>query len=338
MYKPRKKPVQDAAEISQDSFLDVVSNIVGILIILVMVAGIRAQYSADVSQETDEPTAALIEQMQIKQATVYALRRDIAESKMKQEIVGEQIHYQAEQYAVLFDRLTTARAAIDTAAEEQSQDVKKSVEYQRQLAETNVKLEELNARRTWLMQQTRPKAAVIENIPAPLAKTVEEKEIHFRLLGKKVAYVPWIELMDKMRADITGNQEKYFKAPSSTGKTAPVDGFEMDFMLGVFNVPAREGFGKVLSLQYAEMRPLSENIGEPLETVLSSSQSLFLQKLSLFRSDIYTATFWVYPDSFEEYQTLKQILYEKGYKVAARPMVMGEVISGSPHGTKSASQ
>ncbi|MDR3183295.1 MAG: hypothetical protein LBT89_10340 [Planctomycetaceae bacterium] len=334
MKRKRKRPVRDEAELAQDSFLDVVSNIVGILIILVMVAGIRAQNSP----EATVADADSIERVQMKQQTVYRLKQDIEESRVRQAVVSRQIQHQAEQYAVLFDQMTTVRAAIDTAAEEQSQGVKETVEYQRQLAETQAKLEELNGRKAYLAQQTRPKAAVLENIPTPMAKTVEEKEVHFRLLGKKVVYVPWIELMDKMRADINSNQEKYFKVQTSTGKTAPADNFELEYMLGVFNVPAREGFGKVLSLQYAEMRPLSEDIGEPVEAALSSSSSVFCQKLSLFHSGIYTATVWVYPDSFEEYQKLKQFLYERGYRVAARPLAFDEVISGSPRGTKSAAQ
>ena len=49
-------------------------------------------------------------------------------------------------------------------------------------------------------------------------------------------------------------------------------------------------------------------------------------------------TAWVYADSFAEYRRLRKELYAAGYTVAARPLPEGELIGGSPRGTRSAAQ
>jgi hypothetical protein len=51
-----------------------------------------------------------------------------------------------------------------------------------------------------------------------------------------------------------------------------------------------------------------------------------------------TVTFWTYPDSFAAYRKLRELLYERGYTVAGRPLPMGQPISGSPYGSKTAAQ
>jgi len=65
---------------------------------------------------------------------------------------------------------------------------------------------------------------------------------------------------------------------------------------------------------------------------------------SLFRSELQrisakdTITFWVYPDSFELYQKLVKIVHQQHQQVAARPLPVGQRITGSPQGSRSVSQ
>ena len=51
-----------------------------------------------------------------------------------------------------------------------------------------------------------------------------------------------------------------------------------------------------------------------------------------------TCTFWVYPESFEIYQKLKQLCHGSHLRVAGRPLPKGMPISGSPSGSRSAAQ
>ena len=338
--KLRKRKNAEIELGGQDSFLDLVSNIVGILIILVMVAGIRAQYSsANVSEPpkifADSQILADIEtkyqELQTKTERAARLRRDTEEIQLRSEIIAEQIHLQSLEHAALFDLMTSVRAGIELAAEEKSQTFKEKIEYQRQLLETNARLEQIDRAKTYF-RQVRPQATVLENIPTPLSRTLgdEEKEINFRLLGGRIVYVPFTELLMQLRGHIFEERNRYSRQETSVGRVGPIENFDVEFLLAARNTSIR--------LQYAEMVPRFEPLGQPLRVALASPQSEFRQKLSLFRRDIYTVTVWVYPDSFEEYQELKKFLHEQGYSVAARPMAMGQGIGASPYGTRSSTQ
>ena len=335
--KLRKRKTTEIEMGGQDSFLDLVSNIVGILIILVMVAAIRAQYSSAniADDQTLDDLNTKYQALQTKEETATALRGNIEELEMQQAIIKEQIYLQSEEYATLFDFMTSVRAAIDLAAEEKSQTFKEKIEYQRQLMETNAKLEQIDKAKTYL-RQIRPQATVLENIPTPLSQIVETKEIHLRLLGGRVVHVPLDELELQLRRHISEERYHYYKQKASVGKIGPIDNFELEFLLETRDDPMR-GITQI-GLQYGEVRPVSEPQGQPVRQALASPQSEFRRKLLTFQKNIYTVTVWVYPDSFEEYQELKKFLHEQGYSVAARPMTMGNPIGISPYGTKSSTQ
>jgi hypothetical protein len=341
--KLRKRKSTEIEIGGQDSFLDLVSNIVGILIILVMVAGIRAQYS---SANVPDPAEALADaqmlaeietkyqELQTKTAAAVALRQNVEDLKAQSEIVADQIYRQSSEYAALFDLMTSARAEIESVAEEKSNTFKEKIEYQRQLLETNAKLEQIDKAKTYL-NQVRPQATVMENIPTPLSRTVDdlEKEIHIRLLGGRIVYVPFMELITQMKRHVYEDRNHYAKQKSSIGKVGPIENFELEFLLATYTTPLMYGSDSqsgTLILQYAEIVPKFEPMGEPTREALASSQSEFRRKLTLFRKDIYTVTVWVYPDSFEEYQELKRFLHDHGYSVAARPLATGHPISASP--------
>ena len=347
VMKLRKRKTTDIELGGQDSFLDLVSNIIGILIILVMVAGIQAQYSsANISEAPSSFATPQIladletkrQELQTKSETTAKLRHDAEEVLLQSEIVMQQIHRQTLEYSALFDMMTSARAAIEIAAEERSQTFKEKIEYQRRLQEINAQLEQIDRVKTAL-RQMRPKASVLENIPTPLAKTVEEKEIHFRLLGGKIVYVPFTELLEQLRHYVGEEQNRLAKTRTNAGKVGPIESFDLEFSLETLDVSAYGGYGaKRIQLQYAEVVPKLDSMGETIQSALASPQSEFRRKLSLFMKNIYTVTVWVYPDSFEEYQELKRFLREQGYSVAARPTTMDQPIAASPFGTKSSAQ
>jgi hypothetical protein len=269
--------------------------------------------------------------------TATSLLMNVEELEMQSDIIAEQIFRQSAEYSALFDIMTSLRADIELAAEAKSQTLKEKVEFQRQLMETNARLEHIDNAKTHL-RQIRPQVTVLENTPTPLSRAVENKEIHVRLLGGRVAYVPLSELIEQLRGHIIEERHRYFRQRSSTGRVGPIDNFELHFLLMTYDVPAQGNFETRIELQHGEAVPLFEPLGRPVREALASPNSEFRQRLALFHSSIYTVTVWVYPDSFEEYRELKRFLQEHGYSVAARPMMMGVPIGVSPHGTRSSTQ
>ena|GEM_PF-1454949 len=345
-----RKPNNTDIELGgQESFLDLVSNILGILIILVMVAGIRAQYNSTVDSSPEnaatvfaepellEHLSTQYEQLQIKAGHAAKLRMDIEEVEMQSEILTGRLYQQSMEYAALFDLMTTLRAEIEIAAEAQSQTLKEKIEYQRLLAETDAKLAQISQASAHL-QNIKPKTTNLENIPTPLSQTVENKEMHVRLLGGRIAYVPLSELVILLRGHIGEEQQRYSRQPANFGKVGPIEQFELEFMLVTRHIPSPGGMEVQIGLQYGEIISPWEPVGEPLDLALSLPQSEFRKKLAMFQKNLYTVTVWVYSDSFEAYHDLKQFLQEQGYSVAARPMMKDHPIGISPHGTRSSTQ
>ena len=345
----RKRNANTVTLGSQDSFLDIVTNVVGILIILVMIAGVKAQNSVqlletatnealtETLQKIDESERQLVE----KAETVVSARTKIEELGEQTEILQEQIFAQAQQHAALFDLMTSVQAGIEVEAEQKDQTLKDVLNLRRQLLEQDAKLEQLDQTKNWMLAH-RPQATVLENMPTPIGRSVDDKEIHFRLKGGRVTYVPLPELVNRVAMEISENKNRFFKQKSATGTVGPLDGFTMQYLAVAYDVMMNDTYGSVIGtrgeLDRVELIPQSEPMGELLREAIASADSDFANRVKRYRQDIYTITIWVYPDSFEEYRELKKFLHEKGYQVAARPLEFGQPISGSRHGTKSAAQ
>jgi hypothetical protein len=70
---------------------------------------------------------------------------------------------------------------------------------------------------------------------------------------------------------------------------------------------------------------------------LSPGSELF-SRLKAFKPQSTTVTVWVYPDSFDDFRSIKAELFKRGYLTAARPMPEGHPIGGSPDGSRSAAE
>ena len=343
----RKRNTNTNALGNQDSFLDIVTNVVGILIILVMIAGVKAQ-SSPPSPQDDTLTETLRkidenERQLVEKAEAAAMTKaNIDEIGDQTAILQEQAFAQAEQYAALFDLMTSVQAGIEVEAEQKDQTLKDVLELRRQLLEQDAKLEQLDQTKNWMLAH-RPQATVIENVPTPLGRTVEtDKEIHFRLKGGHITYVPYTELFNKLIAEVSENKNRIFKQKSASGTVGPIDEFSMKYAVVCYDVLMSDahgsGIGTRLELAYVELVPAYDSIGEPAREAIASPNSEFVNRVKRYRQDIYAVTIWVYPDSFEEFRELKKFLYSKGYQVAGRPLEFGQPISGSPEGTKSKAQ
>ncbi len=360
-------------EEGQDSFLDVISNMVGILIILVMIAGVRASYSdpepgtnedrpearVEASTETPGENAPVVSskadpemlreieeqyrQFLDRQAINAGLRSRLNETSALMARIRAKIASQSREGAELLDTIATIKAAMEIHEEELDEAEREMFRLKTQLATVDVKLEAIDRQRQWL-DEHRPTATVLENRPTPLGRTVEGKEVHFRLLAGRLSYVPFDSLFEKMKADVGLRKNDFFKQSVSTGTVGPLDGYRLRYRVVSFDVLGPEGTGRRMELDCFELIAVGENpdgsgsrLGETTDEALRENSDL-MRRLSRYMQDLYTITVWVYPDSFEDFQRLKHYLYQRGYKVAARPLELGQPISASPNGTKSTAQ
>src|SRR4029079_12828444 len=72
---------------------------------------------------------------------------------------------------------------------------------------------ELAILNTTTVSLTKPKPHVLEHLPTPMARTVFGTEVHFRLLGHRLAYVPWDEMLERLKSDARNHLSKLRDAP-----------------------------------------------------------------------------------------------------------------------------
>ncbi len=331
--------VDDTATAGHDSFLDIVANIVGILIILVMVAGVRVKnFSVDAAEPTELTEQA--EMLRDDRALAESVRRDVFKvSDQLRDVERESRLRQMER-----DRLATiveaGRREVEARRSKLDDASQTGFDLSRKVAEAGSELERIERQRSGL-EKTPARPTLVKSYPTPLSKTVDEDEVHFQLRDGRVAYIPLDRLVGELKADAQRKLYKLKDLPEFTETVGPEGGFRLRYTMERKPITPEIAAATGMGGQYAELKrwtliPVSNELGEPVENALVDGSKL---KAELARvTPKTTITVWTYPDSFADFRRLKEDLYGRGLRVAARPMPHGAPIAGSPHGTKSAAQ
>lgn len=341
-------------ESGQDSFLDIVSNIVGILIILVMVAGVRSKGlpKMETVQSLQPQESAVVESATFSTSpeiqgalSKYAEKtRELETVQHNAQNTGQEVEHLQQLLAArsrergeLVALLGMLQTEYDTASEQLSEAEREKIRLLQMIQQADLKMGESGRTVHWL-QQNRPQATVLENMPTPKSTLVQDNEAHFQIKGGRVAFVPIDILVERVASEMKNRVGELVKKEELHGIVGPLYGFSMEYSLLVHSgVRMERGIGTRVELGEGILVPNREIMGETVEESVQP-QSEFQQRLSSYRQNQYTITFWVYPDSFREYQILKKFLFSRGYRTAARPMNFGDPIGVSSHGTKSATQ
>ncbi len=333
----------------QDSFLDIVANMVGILIILVMVAGVRAAYTPSVDEATSpqasdtpakasEPELADLREVELQAQSLY---HEVAE--MTQQLLATE-----QEVAVRDDERVMITAHSQRFAEALEHERGKLDRFQREelrlrsaFAEAERKLSDLDMERIAL-EAAPDDVQVVESLPTPIASTVHGEELHLRLARGRVAVIPMERLLDQVRQDAEARLWHLKEKSTFTGTVGPVEGFRLRYQFARHSVRSRGPDGNITTGTVArlvrfELLPVEEDLGEPFEQALMPGSALMtaIREAPAGRT---TITCWTYSDSFSQFRGLKQELFERGYSTAARPLMPGLRIGASIHGSRSVAQ
>jgi hypothetical protein len=336
----------------QDSFVDVICNMVGILITLVVVVGIR------VSQVVIEPatevtpvvaqTASPEKLAELKAELTDAIRaRRAAEDEIETAILqARDMRANAELVDMRREQLTLVRAQVEQLIAERraelDADAQKQFDAQRQIAEAQIKLHALTQEQVSLLSVPE-NVEEIETVPTPLAKTVTGDEIHVRLKQGQLAVVP----VDALLGEVEARGGSYFRGGLAQRNEAsdtygPIDGFRLRLSVQRYEeeppagMPAGAPKRTAVVLQGVFV-PTADDVGIPVDQALLPT-SAFSGALRARRSAVGAVTVWVYPDSYGELRTLKKAMWEAGIPLAVRPLAKGQPIIFSTLGSKSAAQ
>ncbi len=223
----RRPTSEEGDGFGSDSFLDIVANIVGILIILVTVVGLRVQHSPALAKSTTDiqspdlsPLLAQIDALrnEVDQAQRQLTERDLDEEQKRQaadalaaQLANSELDLAEQRNAMLrkadvVDSLEADIAARRAAAQQLQDEVDKTRPAEQEVVQ-------------------------IESYPTPVSKSVDGQEAHFQLLGDRLVYVPMEELLDRMKQDGRQLLREDRMSPVLSATVGPTGGFRLHYTM-----------------------------------------------------------------------------------------------------------
>jgi hypothetical protein len=327
----------------QDAFLDVVANLVGIMIILVMVVGARAKIGREDPVRLDESKKA-IEGLRLSVAesrtTAASFEADNNEIERKIKIQQAAIELRRQEREQVHLGLTTAKQALEEKRKDLNDRERLAMELQASLDQSLDELQDLQRKRLAAENASAP-VAVIDHLPTPMAKTVFGKEIHFRLKDNRVVHVPMNSLVEELKRELPSAIRKLQDSNQVIDTVGPIGGFRLRYGLQIVEQVAYTRFGQARQksgeFEGFVLIPTHEPQGEHIDEALKPG-SQFLRNIERLNPEGTTVTVWVYPDSFNAFRALKQELFNRRFLTASWPLPEGQPIAGSPQGRRSTAQ
>ncbi len=340
----RRRPRRHQIEFSFDSFLDVVANVIGIVVRLILVAWVGARsYTAAMqlaaetapveATATASPTTAddpLSPELEKIRRELVDARRRLLEQLGKLQLADQETSETRTQLAELakqHDALTAEanRVGVELAG--------KGAKVRTVLASAD----ELKRRGDEVLKQIKaleklPPQKQVLRYHTPVSRVVHADEMFFECRHGRVTYIDLPAFMQEIRASLEDKVDALKTQWRVTAVTSAVGAFRLRYIVereksGLDSLgggPSGSGFRYGLSAWSAEA--ITEERGETLEAALRPN-SQFRRLVDRLDSRITVVTFWVYPDSFAQFRRLRDHLYERDVEVAGRPLTEGAQIA-----------
>jgi hypothetical protein len=341
---------------SFDSFLDVVANVVGIIIRLILVVWVGARsYTHLVDQtptenepavataevkETDEPVYRV---MQEEHRQVKRLEADLLQELrlvQHERDIRRDMEPVEKESAASIEKLRQAEAQVRDAAARAASGLQQAA----------MTTEEIQARCKRLSEQIKnlqlqPVVHRVLHYRTPVSKAVQGDEFHFELREGRVAFVDIFGLLAEFTARREEIERNLQSSWQTTGRLGPIGAFQMLYTAererGLIDSLGGDKPGTPHSFHYGmknwQIQPAALDRGESLQEALRPG-SAFREIADRLDAEQSAVTFWVYPDSFAAFRQLRDYLYKREITVAARPLPPNLPIAGSMSGTASRGQ
>ena len=342
---------------SFDSFLDVVANVVGIIIRLILVAWVGARSYSSVQEILKERHS----------ATAAALPANLPADPLEFELARNRQHL-AEAQARLLEQLRQLGEVKSNHRQTQSQltslaSRKQEIDRQRasldqvlhgrnanQQAQA-LTLSEIQQRRQRLLEEIQ----ALEKLPpvshtlhyrTPVSRPVYSEELMFECRGGRVAFIDIAGMLAEIKQGMESKAKLLQTEWEVADVTHPIGPFRLRYTIerqrGTLDAfssglgPAgASGFRYGVSEWQVEA--IASGRGETASEALAS-RSQFRQIADVLDPQQTVVTFWVYPDSFALFRQLRDYLYDHELEIAGRPLPDGVSIMSSKNGTVSRGQ
>jgi hypothetical protein len=350
----RRRPQREIA-FSFDSFLDLVANVVGIIIRLILIVWVGARSYSSIPKADDATPASVAAATATPddplQSELAKSRRELEEAQAQlvaqlrllhqSQLETAQVSHELDQVAKGEDILAGQTTDLDRAAGDRKQ----------ALTTAALSLEELRQRAAKVRQalrdlQAQPSAKKTLRFRTPVSQPVHSEELMFECRNGRVTFIDLAALLDEMKRDLDDKAKTLRRQWQVRAVAGPAGPFQMTYLLererGPFeNMLAGAGPDPDASFRYNlstwQIEPVTLTRGETLEEAMKPG-SEFRQVVDHLDPRETAVTFWVYPDSFALFRQVRDYLYERDIMVAGRPLPDGIPISSSRHGSVSRGQ
>jgi hypothetical protein len=350
----RRRPSREI-HFSFDSFLDVVTNVCGIIIRLILVVWVGARSYSSVQEIYRKGPAALgitaREPSDPLQQELDRHRLELAEAQarlleqLRQLQLTEDSNQQAEHEAAELDSqladLDRQSAALDQKVKDKTANAEALV-----LSAADLRDRQKHLRDELQAMEKLPPLKKTLRYRTPVSHPVQAEELLFECCQGRVSFVDVATMLGEIKDGLEEKGKVLRNTWQVSDLTRPAGAFRLRYTI--------ERQRDTLSTAFALNSPsgrtefnyfLSEWVAEPVAAVRGEEVGIALAEGSQFRVLVdaldpqqSVVTFWVYPDSFALYRQLRDYLYERDITVAGRPLPEGVPITCSRRGSRSRGQ
>jgi hypothetical protein len=350
----RRRPQKEIA-FSFDSFLDLVANVVGIIIRLILIVWVGARsYTGIIKPEDAAPAPDAV----AKAAPEDPLESELARSRRELEEAQAQLVAQLRLLHQSREEATEVARQLDQVAKDaeglsvQMAELDRHVGNSKRASATEaLSVEELRERSSKIRQalrelQAQPVAKKALRFRTPVSEPVHSEELMFECRNGRVTFIDLAALLDEVKRGLDDHAKTLRRQWQVRAVAGPAGPFQMSYLLERERGPFENRLGAAgpdpeasfrYNLSAWQIEPVALARGEALDDSLKPG-SEFRQVVDHLDPRESAVTFWVYPDSFGLFRQVRDYLYERDIVVAGRPLPDGIPISSSRHGSVSRGQ
>jgi hypothetical protein len=342
---------------SFDSFLDVVANVVGIIIRLILVAWVGARSYSSVQEILKQKHAAATASLP-SGLPADPLEFELARNRQHLAEAQARLLEQLRQLGHVKDNHRLALAQLTGLSARKQEVERQRTSLDQALAGRNANqqaqaltLSEIQQRRQHLMEEIQ----ALEKLPplshtlhyrTPVSRPVYSEELMFECRGGRVAFIDIAGFLAEIKEGMEAKAKLLQSQWQVAELTHPIGPFRLHYVIerqrgtvDAFSAGSSPVGGASFRYGLSEwqVEAIASARGETASEALTA-HSQFRQIVDVLDPQQTVATFWVYPDSFGLFRQLRDYLYDHDLEVAGRPLPEGMPIASSKSGTVSRGQ
>lgn len=335
----RRRKVREI-EFSFDSFLDVVANVVGIILRLILVAWVGARsYKAVVPAAplpalTKEEIAELPDPQDPLAPELERQRRELATAQthlLEQLKQWQKLRQDSTLTAEELKRLSAHVLEVDAQRKNIEDKARQDTQTARNAALSLEEIRQRSKRVVAEIEALRKEKSKKQTLHyrVPVSHPLQSEELLFECHAGRISFIDY----GKFKAEIDSvlsDGEKLRGTGRFSGVTEPVGPFRMHYTAEIDPSTMKGGLSW-------EIEPVSFIRGESLEQALAPGSD-FRRIVDSIEPGYTAVTMCVYPDSFPLYRKLRDYMQERDLVVAGRPLPEGSIIAANRNGTASRGQ